>query len=81
VTIAKGKRPRDSNQLAKYIVDLSTGNAVAPDPDEGKDKSKVAAGRLGGLIGGKARADKLGQKRIKQIAKQGATARWQKRPD
>jgi len=45
VTVPKGKRPRDSNQLAKLIVDLSTGQAATPDPYEGKNPVKVDAGR------------------------------------
>jgi hypothetical protein len=81
VTIGKGKRPRDSNQLAKLIVDLSTGQATVSDPCQGKNPAKVAAGHLGGLAGGKARADNLSKKRKTEIAKQAATARWQKRPD
>ena len=78
--VPKGKRPRDSNRLAKFIVDLSTGQASAPDPYEGKDPAKVDAGRSGGLSGGKARAESLSKKRRREIAKKAATARWQKRP-
>jgi hypothetical protein len=33
MTIGKGKRPRDPNQLAKWIVDQSTGDA--PEPPQG----------------------------------------------
>ena len=50
----KPKRPRDTNQLAKYIVVLSTGDAEEEDPYHGKNPAAV--GRLGGLKGGKARA-------------------------
>jgi hypothetical protein len=32
MTIGKGKRPRDPNQLAKWIVDMSTGEAPQPEP-------------------------------------------------
>jgi hypothetical protein len=77
----KPKRPRDVNQLAKFIVDLTTGQIATPDPFEGKDRKRAEAGRIGGLRGGKARADTLSDKRKKEIAKKGATARWQKRPD
>jgi hypothetical protein len=59
----KPKRPRDTNQLAKFIVDLSTGQIAVPDPYQGKDRAKVDAGRLGGKVGGKARADSLSKKR------------------
>lgn len=37
VTIGKGKRPRDTNQLAKFIVDVTTGQIDAPDPNAGKN--------------------------------------------
>jgi len=35
-------------------------------------------GRLGGLRGGKARAEKLSKKRRKEIAQKAAKARWKK---
>ena len=75
------KRPRDANQLAKAIVELSTGQAVDPDPNEGKDPNAVALGRKGGLIGGKARASKLTAKQRSDIAKKAAQARWKKQRD
>ena len=74
----KPKRPRDANQLAKSIVDLTTGEAVEPDPDAGKDPAAVALGRKGGLKGGKARANKLSKMRRQEIAKKAAEARWKK---
>ena len=48
------KRPRDTNQLAKLIVDLATGEASEEDVPE-----KAEGQQRGGLKGGKARADKL----------------------
>jgi hypothetical protein len=33
MTIGKGKRPRDTNHLAKFIVDVTTGQVDLPDPD------------------------------------------------
>lgn len=66
-------RPRDTNQLAKMIVDLTTG-----DETESELNVKQAAGRLGGLKGGKARADKLTPKQRSAIAKKAANARWSK---
>jgi hypothetical protein len=74
--VGKGKRPRDTNQLAKWIVDQSTGQL--PDPNEGKNPSAVALGRLGGLKGGIARAEKLSAKKRRLIAKKAAQARWTK---
>jgi len=72
------KRPRDTNQLAKYIVDLSTGEEKEPDENEGKDPAAVALGRKGGLKGGKARAKKLTAEERSAIAKKAAKARWDK---
>lgn len=66
------KRPRDTNQLAKYIVDLTTGDEVEPEMSV-----KAKAGRLGGLKGGKARADSLSPERRSEIAKKAAKTRWQ----
>jgi hypothetical protein len=73
------KRPRDLNQLAKLIVDQATGVAprdLPPLADEGKNPAAVALGRLGGLKGGKARAKALSKKRLSQIGKKAARARW-----
>ncbi len=75
----KSKRPRDTNQLAKFIVDLATGEQSESKPtDEGKDPAAVALGRKGGLKGGQARAATLTSKRRRQIAKDAAKARWNK---
>lgn len=52
--------PTDRNQLAKYIVDMSTREETPPEPV--KNPAAVALGRLGGLKGGKARAKSLQQK-------------------
>jgi hypothetical protein len=41
--------------------------------------SKKYAGRLGGLIGGKARAEKLLPEERKAIARKAAEARWSKK--
>ena len=75
----KPTRPRDTNQLAKSIVDLATGE-VDPTPIEVKEKNPaaVALGRLGGLKGGKARADKLTPEKRTEIAKKAAQKRWKK---
>jgi len=75
------KRPRDTNQLAKFITDLATGDASEPvsDKDKGKDPAAVALGRKGGLKGGKARAESLSPKKRKDIAKKAAAKRWSKK--
>ena len=43
---------------------------------EGKNPAAVALGRLGGLVGGKARAATLSADKRSKIAKQAARARW-----
>jgi hypothetical protein len=68
----KPKRPRDANQLAKLIVDITSGEESDEEPV--KDEAAVALGRKGG----KARAEKLSEERRKQIAKKAAAKRWKK---
>ncbi len=70
------KRPRDSNQLAKLVVDIATGEDEDTPKDTGKDPAAVALGRKGGLKGGKARAAKMSKKERTESAKKAATARW-----
>lgn len=57
------------NKLANTIVKKST---------KEKNPAAVALGRLGGLVGGRARADKLSPERKKEIAKKAAAKRWAK---
>jgi hypothetical protein len=77
--MARPKRPRDPNQLAKLIVDIATGQSQDKDPNAGKNPAAVELGKLGGKKGGKARAKKLPAKRRKAIAKKAAAVRWAKR--
>jgi len=74
------KPPRDPNQLAKYIVDASTGNAekIEPPQEREKNPAAVALGKLGASKGGKARAEKLSEEERKEIARRAAEARWKK---
>lgn len=76
-TRASKKRPRDVNQLAKMIVDISMGEVAdeAP-PEREKNPAAVALGKLGASKGGKARAAKLSAKKRKEIAKKAAQKRW-----
>jgi hypothetical protein len=69
------RAPQDENQLVKDIVDAITiGGEAKPE----KNPAAVALGRLGGLKGGKARAEKLTAKKRSEIAKKAAQARWTK---
>ena len=74
--MARPKRPQDANQLAKFVVDLATGQVDPPQTEDGKNPAAVALGRRGGLKGGRARALKLPRKRRQEIAKRAAKARW-----
>lgn len=75
-TRASKKRPRDVNQLAKMIVDMSTGEAPKDEPPPDKNPAAVALGKLGASKGGKARAEKLSARRRKEIARKAAQTRW-----
>ncbi len=68
MTVGKGKRPRDPNQLAKWIVDRSTEETPEPEhvlepassssstiPPQHLSAYMAAIGRKGGQIGGKRR--------------------------
>ena len=72
------KRPRDTNQLAKLVVDIATGEIEPPKTVDRKDPAAVSLGRRGGLKGGKARAKKLPKAERTRIAKRAAKARWGK---
>jgi hypothetical protein len=65
------KRPRDPNQLAKLIVDISTESV-----EEKHASTKPSKGRAGGLKGGVVRAQRLTKKRRVEIAKKAAKTRW-----
>jgi hypothetical protein len=71
------RMPRDINQLAKAIVDLSTGQ-IEPEEMPEKDPHAVALGLKGGAKGGTIRAQRLSPARRKAIAKKAAKARWKK---
>jgi len=74
------KRSRkDVNVLASHIVEQATGEPTKQSPeDTKKNPAAVALGRLGGLRGGKARANKLTPEQRKEIAQKAARARWSK---
>lgn len=54
---------------------MATGQMEKPVAPE-KNPAAVSLGRLGGLKGGKARADKLSPEQRAEIAKKAAKARW-----
>jgi len=70
----KPQRPRDTNALAKFIVDLATGEKDEQVSEDTRNPHAAALGKLGG----KARAEKLSKAERSKIAKAGAKARWKK---
>jgi hypothetical protein len=67
--------PSETNQLAKYILDVTTGAAEKIEPPK-KNPHAQALSALGASKGGRARAANLTAKRRKTIAKKAAKARW-----
>jgi hypothetical protein len=67
---------KDLNQIAAGIARLTTGQTT---PEPPKNPAAVALGRLGGLKGGKARAESLSPKKRKEIARKAAQSRWKKK--
>jgi hypothetical protein len=65
------KRPRDVNQLAKFIVDTATGKDPVYEPD-------TSAQRAGGKKGGKSKARLLTPEERSEAAQIAASARWKK---
>jgi hypothetical protein len=76
------KRPRNVNELAARIVEEVTGD-LPPGPaeqvvdaDSGKNPAAVALGRMGGLKGGHARADRMTPEERSEAARRAAQSRW-----
>lgn len=77
---SKKKNEKDINETAFSIVQMATGQIpkVAPPAPRKKNPAAVTLGRLGGLKGGKARAESMTPAKRKAIAKKAAAARWGK---
>ncbi len=88
MTISKGKRPRDPNQLAAWTVAVSTGQIPEPPlevpkvtesaPPSSISEYMSAIGRKGGQIGGKRRLKTMTKTERSKIASKAAKARWKK---
>lgn len=82
--IRSRKLPKDVNELAAELVRLSTEEPTEKRQEKKPKRSAVSEylaqiGRKGGLKGGRARAEKLSAKKLKEIAKKAAAARWNKK--
>ena len=73
----KNNIQRDINELATYIVGSTTNPPGIVESE--KNPHAVALGRLGGLKGGKARAERLTAEQRKEIARKAAQKRWSTR--
>lgn len=85
MTVGKGKRPRDRNQLAKWIVDRSTSEGEGPEavtapPPSDLSAYMAAIGRKGGQIGGKRRLKTMTKEQRRKVAAKAAKARWKRKP-
>ena len=87
MTIDKGKRPRDPNQLAAWTVAVSTGQIPTPEAAPKVATSATPAniseymaaiGRKGGQIGGKRRLKTMTKAQRSRVAAKAAKARWKK---
>src|SRR5262245_61083037 len=67
---------KDANQTAFDAVQRVIART---EEAEGKNPAAVALGRLGGLKGGKARAEKLSKTQLRASAIKAARARWDRR--
>lgn len=72
----KRVRDNDENTLAKSVIDEIIELTESEDFKPEKNPAAVMLGRLGGLKGGRARAEKLSATRRSEIASQAAKARW-----
>ena len=84
MTVGKGKRRRDPNQLAKWIVDRSTNEVegaeavTAPITPSELSAYMSAIGRKGGQIGGKRRLKTMTKEARSKVAAKAAKTRWAK---
>ncbi|MCA1594758.1 MAG: hypothetical protein LC754_19445 [Acidobacteria bacterium] len=77
----RSAKDHDFATIARSVVERSIGErldgSALADRDKGKNPAAVALGKLGGKVGGKARAKKLTPAELTAIAKKAAKARWE----
>lgn len=75
--IKQQERPRDVNELARALVDESTGEADVALPTKAQVSALMARlGRKGGKIGGKRRLKTMTAEQRRDVARKAAEARW-----
>lgn len=74
---SKPKRPpSDPNRAARSVLDAVIARTEGKPEPVAKNPAAVALGRMGGLKGGKARAEAMTPKQRTASAKKAAKARW-----
>jgi hypothetical protein len=74
---SKHQGPEDMAEIAFRVYQESIGEIVSESPST-KNPAAVALGRMGGKLGGNARAASLSAERRSEIARQAAAKRWGK---
>ena len=86
MTAGKGKRSRDPNQLAKWIVEQSASETPEPEivtvpvsPPTSLSRYMAEIGRKGGQIGGKRRLKTMTKEQRRKVAAKAARAMERKK--
>ena len=74
----RSSKRKVAQELARHVLDTVVPDAepAVPGPEKAKNPAAVALGRLGGKVGGKARAAKLTPEERAEIARKAARKRW-----
>jgi hypothetical protein len=75
----KPKREDEAQAAVRIIAVIAERSEATAKPKRKKNPAAVALGRLGGLKGGKARAEKLTAEERTKIARVAAAARWKRK--
>lgn len=76
--VKRKKKEHDFAVNAFRVMQEATGQIEKPETEK-QDIDYAALGRMGGLKGGKARAEKLTPEQRSEIARKAAQARWQRK--
>ena len=71
----------DRSSTNEHLAKAVTNTLAKAKNEPTKNPAAVALGRIGGLKGGKARAEKLSSKKRQAIARKAAKARWSKKEE
>jgi hypothetical protein len=77
--VSQKRQPKDVNQLARQLVNITTGALDEEPTDAEVSKVMAALGRRGGKIGGKRRLVTMTPAQRSAVARKAARAKWAKR--